>query len=239
MNGCDKMTRLIAAAMGRDLEPVEAQFLKEHAAACTECREHLAAAGAVTGMLKGLVPAEADTPLGFGDRLRDRLMDRSGCRNWYGYLPAIRFRPMELGLLAGLLLLALGTVGFFYFNEEHPQPLLLTSKEVSTETPLSIDLEYLAVHSIGEVAVTIELDEGVKFHSDYAEVAAARTHTWTGRFAEGMNSIPFMVTVEKPGVWQIKTRADFGGWRHEHLITLTSAGKMVTMAMYQLPKHRI
>ncbi|HOW52970.1 MAG TPA: zf-HC2 domain-containing protein [bacterium] len=239
MSVCDKTTRLIAAAMGRDLEPNEARFLKEHAAGCAACREHLAAAGAVTGMLKGLVPAEADTPLGFGDRLRDRLLDRSGRRNWYGYLPTIRFRPMELGLLAGLLLCALATVGFFYFNEEHPQPLLLTSKEVSTETPLSIDLEYLAVHPIREVAVTIELDAGVKFHSDYAEVAAARSHTWTGKFTEGMNSIPFMVTVEKPGTWQIRTRADFGGWRHEHLITLTSTGKMVTMAQYQLPKHRI
>lgn len=240
MKACERTVQLVAAAMGRDLERDEALFLKEHAAVCPECREHLAASDTAVGLLKGgLVPQEIDPPTIFNEHLRERLRERAGLPSWYRYLPQVRLRPFELGFLTALLLLAVGAVTFFYFHEDTPQPQLVTQKEVATDTPLSIDLEYLAVHPIAEVTVTIELDEGVAFHSDYREVATARAHTWKGRFKEGINSIPFMVTVEKPGIREIRTHADIGEWRHEHRITLTSNGKTLTMAMFRLPKRRI
>jgi len=235
MSVCNKAIKLITEARERDLLPAEAQFLKEHSSVCPVCAEHLAAFKTVTALMPTLLPPEVKPPIGFTDRLHERLIEQSGRLRWYAYLPHFRFRPAELAVLIMLLLCAVGIAAYFTFSEETREPQLITEQTVPADTPISIDLEYLAVRHIPTVTVTIELGEGVRFYSDYPEIAESRSHTWQGSFREGMNTLPFMVKVDRAGVWKIHTRADFEGRRHEHLIMLTSTGKTVTVALYRLP----
>ncbi len=239
MDPCKKVVLLIAASRTRDLSADEARFLKEHSAACRECAEHLTATEVVAGLLPRTLPREVPAPAGFNDRLRERLVENGRRPRWYSYLPSVRFRPLELAFVAFFVLFAAAVTIYFSVREDTAEPRLITERMVPADTPLSIDLEYLATRRIPSVVVTVELSEGVSFHSVYPEIADARSHQWKGGFDEGMNTVPFMVTVTKPGVWEIRTRADFEGWRHEHLIMITSTGRSVTMAMYRLPKRRI
>ncbi len=239
MSACKKTIALIAASRARDLTGDESRFLKEHTSLCRECAEHLAAAEVVSKLIPDALAREIAIPSGFSHRLRERLAEQGRQPRWYTYIPQLRLRPMELAFLAFLILSSATLTIYFSLREDPAEPHLITERMVPAEEPLSIDLEYLAVRRIPSVTVTIELDEGVTFHSVYPEIAGARSHQWIGGFEEGINAVPFMVTVNKPGVWTIRTRADFEGWRHEHLITLTSTGKMVTMAMYRFPQQRI
>ncbi len=239
MSTCDKTARLIAATRTRDLSPDEARFIREHTAACRECAAHLVASEKVAGIMHGLLPAEVSPPRRFDERLHERLIEQVHRPRWYRYVPSLPLRPLELAFLALLLFLAVTAALYVSLREEPEEPRLITERIVPAGAPISVNLEYLSVRPIQGVAVTIELGEGVAFHSTYPEVAAARLHHWNGDFMEGMNSIPFMVTISSEGVREIRTRADFEGWRHEHLITLTATGPAVSLAYYQLPPRRI
>ncbi|MDD3925629.1 MAG: zf-HC2 domain-containing protein [bacterium] len=111
---CRYREDMISTYMDGELLPGEAEGLREHLAACPECRRRLEELSDVRGHLQKM--SRVDPPAGFAARLHARLADEEQRRRnpWWRNLPfgiPVSRRPFELaGAGALVLLLALVTI---------------------------------------------------------------------------------------------------------------------------------
>lgn len=119
------------------------------------------------------------------------------------------------------------------------EPVLLSSAEVESGKPVTIEIEYEAARDINSVEVAIVIDEGISFYSKNSDISSKKTLTWKGSLAKGKNLIPFVVAVQKNGAWDINTKADFEGYSHLHKVRLTADEKKIVVAYYRLSSVKL
>lgn len=235
MSSCSKYRELMVGRLGGPLDPAAEKDLREHCALCPSCAEEFALAQKMMTGLADLKARPVALPDNFDAALHLKLVEMQQQRSREGKSRSI-WGGLRWGLVALGLVMTL-TVALFMFRQEsspEEEGALVSRAEVSAGRPITIELAYEASQDIDQVTVTIELDEGLSFHSAVPEISSRRTLAWTGPLVKGVNTIPFVVTVDCVGVREIRTNAAYEGLAHRHRVVLAADGLKVVVAQYRL-----
>lgn len=234
MSSCSKYRELMVGWLGRALDPAAEQDLREHCAGCTACAGEFAVAQKMAQGMADLKARSVAIPENFDPALHIKLVEMQQRRSREG-----AGRSLWGGLRWGLAALGIAvtmTVALFALRQDpaSEEGTLISRAEVSAGRPITIELAYEAAQDIEQVTVTIDLDEGLSFHSAVPEISSRRTLAWTGPLVKGVNTIPFVVTVDRVGVREIRTNASYEGLVHRHRVVLAADGLTVVIAQYRL-----
>ncbi len=142
--------------------------------------------------------------------------------------------------VAAAVLLLLGTVIFFENSSKIDFPnngTLISKTEANKGEPVKITLEYEASEAMKNVNIEFNLDKGISFDSSSEKIRSLKNFIWKGDLKKGKNEIPFVVTVDKKGVWNIDTNAIFSRYSHRHKIIIDARYEKIVIAQYELPRE--
>jgi len=105
--------------------------------------------------------------------------------------------------------------------------------------PITISLNFDAPEALNGVHFAISLPDGVHFDTANKELATVQHHEWENSLKRGDNTIPFVVALQKSGVYTISVTAEYGGFQHTQEIVLTATEKSVKIAYYIRSKKPI
>jgi len=113
---------------------------------------------------------------------------------------------------------------------------LVSTSEIEFGDTVVVELEYVAARKIKNAHFTISLDDAISFATNYEKINEEKVHSWTGELKKGVNKIPFVVTIDKQGSWEIDTKAEFEGYSHKHKIVISVKGGRVTVEYFKFNK---
>lgn len=226
---CGMIEELMVAAMERELTADERNAVEEHCVACPECAALYRAVGSVRATLRRHRPQD-DIP---SDRMRAELHRRlveeeARLKEERPSGLAWRWRPV-LGVTVVIFLLLLGYFLVPILSSPTEEATVVSRTTVDAREPLTIKVVYTADRPLEAVAVTIELDEGLSFHSADERIRDLREYTWKGSFKKGDNTIPLVVEASAPGVRRVRTSAAYDGLLHRHDAELEVGTGAVTL----------
>ncbi len=235
MSACAKYRELLVGWLGRALDPAAEQDLREHCARCRSCAEEFAIAQKMAQGMADLKARPVAIPEDFDATLHIKLVERQQGRSREGkgrsLWGGLRWGVAALGIVVAL---AVVLIAVRQGPSSEEEGVLISRAEVSAGRPITIELAYEASQDIEQVTVTIDLDEGLSFHSSVPEISSRRMLAWTGPLVKGSNTIPFVVTVDRVGVREIRTSASYEGAVHRHRVVLAADGLTVVIAQYRL-----
>jgi hypothetical protein len=126
------------------------------------------------------------------------------------------------------------SVSFAVFNNssEKIERYLIHESTVAGGRPVTIKLVYNAADDLRNVKFSLDLDEGISFHSDNPEIKSRKNHEWTGELKKGVNSIPFVVKTDRFGKMKIVAKAVSGKFRHTQEIVLEARESDTVVSMF-------
>lgn len=120
-----------------------------------------------------------------------------------------------------------------YINSsEKIERYLIHESTVAGGRPVTIKLVYNAADDLRNVKFSLDLDEGISFHSDNPEIKSRKNHEWTGELKKGVNSIPFVVKTDRFGKMKIVAKAVSGKFRHTQEIVLEARESDTVVSMF-------
>jgi len=120
-----------------------------------------------------------------------------------------------------------------YMNSsEKIERYLIHESTVAGGRPVTIKLVYNAADDLRNVKFSLDLDEGISFHSDNPEIKSRKNHEWTGELKKGVNSIPFVVKTDRFGKMKIVAKAVSGKFRHTQEIVLEARESDTVVSMF-------
>ncbi len=243
MSECAKTKEKTVAWLNGMLDETALSLLENHCAACPACAEHLAVARRLKQALEDTVARHPAIPPSLEERIHLTLTAAASHQRKTGWMGHLRlFRP---AFAVAVVLICVATiVGMIVMNQPSADTnaekgSLVSRAEVKAGEPITIEVAYDAVHPLQQVDVTIELGEGISFFSGIPAIVSEKRLRWSGPFSEGRNTIPFVVTVERPGTWRISTTASYEGYRHRHRIVLSADEYKVVVTQYHFPPEEL
>jgi len=120
----------------------------------------------------------------------------------------------------------------FKNNSGNIERHLIHESTVAGGRPVTIKLVYNAADDLRNVKFSLDLDEGISFHSDNPEIKSRKNHEWTGELKKGVNSIPFVVKTDRFGKMKIVAKAVSGKFRHTQEIVLEARESDTVVSMF-------
>jgi hypothetical protein len=141
------------------------------------------------------------------------------------------FRPV---LAIAAVVAVICSISFAVFNNssEKIERHLIHESTVAGGRPVTIKLVYNAVDDLRNVKFSLDLDEGISFHSDNPEIKSRKNHEWKGVLKKGTNSIPFVVNTDRFGKMKIIAKAVAGKFSHTQEIVLEAREKETVISMF-------
>jgi len=241
MSECSKIEKLLKSYLNSSVSRDEIESIEKHTASCEVCRERYEAVKNADEILDSHTPKEDDALSGFDESFHLKLVELNE-KLKVREKPSLFKSKRRLFFLFGtaFAIFLLFTVAYVAnSNSENHSPMLISKSVVKAGKPFTIKLKYHSERDIKNVNVNVFLEKGVAFYSQNPEIKSLRQYKWTGDLKRGLNEIPFVITVEKIGVWDIDTVAEFQGFTHSHRITLTADDERVAIAYYSFPKKKI
>jgi len=141
------------------------------------------------------------------------------------------FRPV-LAIAAVVAIICSISIAVFNNSSEKIERHLIHESTVAGGKPVTIKLVYNAVDDLKNVKFSLDLDEGVLFHSDNPEIKSRKRHEWTGELKKGANAIPFIVKTDRFGKMKIVAKAFSGKFRHTQEIVLDARESQTVVSMF-------
>jgi hypothetical protein len=94
------------------------------------------------------------------------------------------FRPV-LAIAAVVAVICSISIAVFNNSSEKIERHLIHESTVAGGKPVTIKLVYNAVDDLKNVKFSLDLDEGISFHSDNPEIKSRKSHEWTGELKKG------------------------------------------------------
>jgi len=235
MSDCKKTEKLISILAEGRVDKLLLHEVEQHINICEECRKKLEAARSVDTVFSLHTPLEDSFKDHFDSALHMRLAEESEKFEKPGTFSF--FRYLSLFSAAAVLLFVI-TFSYQYIRQDE-EPVEISRSVVESGRPVTVKLKYIATRAVENINVTIDLGEGLFFHSSRKKIRTLKKHVWKGGLKKGVNEIPFIVDVKKIGKWKIKTRADFEGYTHKHNLVLTADEMSIEIVYYEFPKVKI
>jgi hypothetical protein len=143
------------------------------------------------------------------------------------------FRPV-LAIAAVVAVICSISIAVFNNSSEKIERHLMHESTVAGGKPVTIKLVYNAADDLKNVKFSLDLDEGVFFHSDNPEIKSRKSHEWTGELKKGMNAIPFVVKTDRFGKMKIVAKAFSGKFRHTQEIVLDARESQTVVSMFAI-----
>lgn len=235
---CRRIDELLTDAMTRELSPEERSLLDDHCAACPSCAEQYRALTAVRETLRRHRPEDDALSEDMRAALHRRLVEESARPERAG--GALPFGP-RWKLAGAMFALIMLTLCLFSFLATIPdgadEGTVVSRSVVNAGEPLTIRLTYTADRSLADVRVTVQLDDGVFFHTDDETLRRLKEYVWKGDLKEGRNEIPFVVEVARTGTHRIRTAAAYDGMLHRHEVELQAGPGTVAVIYRSFPER--
>lgn len=137
---------------------------------------------------------------------------------------------------AAAVILIVFAISFFTVDAPKDEMELVSSSEVEKGQPLKITIQFESGEDLENVEISFKLDKGVRFYSENEQVSDLNEYVWKGSFKQGVNEVPFIVSLVSEGEWNINTETKFGGYVHNRKIVLKTGQNMTAVYIYKSEK---